>query len=242
LQEAGKLSKLRVMICGNDLSLSQELRSITEDTLRELQPEIFCTAGVSDILRRQELCHIALLGVSHPSAAGIESGKQLLNTSPGCQIIFISDNSDCVTDVYGTPHLCLILKERVGELLPKYLLRAVENVKDAANQVLTVTVHGSAWLLQQDEICYLERRGHNTYIIGRSHSEIVVAEKLNLLMQRLNPAVFCRCHVSYVVNFQNVAAYQKKQFTMKTGAIIPISRVNAAPVRAKFMEYLAGKG
>lgn len=229
---------IHVLLCDDDPQVLNELRGIAEKTLARTPARVLCTEQQDAAVPLPEQVEIAVLDVKLASASGIDVARRLLAANPDCQIIFISGYPEYVTDVYEIPHLCMILKDHLREFLPKFLLRAMASLRQLASATLSVTIHRTTLQVVQSDIVCIERQGHNSCIFCRSGDPVIVGEKLDLLMDRLSPLLFCRCHVSYIVNLQSVVSYQRRQFTLYTGTVVPISRVNGESAREKYMAFL----
>ena len=72
--------------------------------------------------------------------------------------------------------------------------------------------------------------------------EIITDDKIYRCYKKLSdfpkdlPEYFARCHQSYIVNAKYIVSYQSGQFTLTTGAIIPISDSYAKDAK-KFISY-----
>ena len=233
---------IRVLLGDDNPIILEEIRRIVEKEFAEIPHAVLCTAEPDLTQLREKEFQIAVLDVMQPKISGIELAQTLLAVNRQCQIIFVTGYVGCVTDVYTVPHLCLILKDRLPELLPGQLRRAVAELRRMEKALLIVSAHGTIFQIRQSNICYVERVGHTSHIICVDGRDVAVPDKLDSMERQLNPVDFCRCHVSYLINFQNVSAYQRKQFTMQNGTIVPVSRVNGERVREKYMEFLAEAG
>lgn len=231
---------IQILACDDDALFLEEMRQIVEAEFAGIPHTLTCTSEPDLAALRKKEFQIAVLDVKQPRTTGIEIAQAMLHANRQCQIIFVSGYIDYVTDVYEVPHLCLILKEKLRDLLPAQLQKAVAELRKMEKNILSVSAHGTLFQIRQVNICYVERLGHSSHIICVDGRDIIVADKLDSLEQRLNPFDFCRCHVSYLINFQNVATYQRKQFTMQNGSIVPVSRINAEHVHKKYMEFLMG--
>jgi DNA-binding LytR/AlgR family response regulator len=231
---------IKILLCDDNPVVLAELRRITEEEFAGIPHTIFATADPDAERLRETEFQIAVLDVMQPKISGIALAQLLISATRQCQIIFVSGYVDCVTDVYTVPHLSLILKDRLRELLPQQLRRAVAELRRMEKALLIVSAHGTIFQIRQSSVCYVERLGHASHIICVDGRDVTVPDKLDSMEQQLNPVDFCRCHVSYLINFQNVAAYQRKQFTMQNGTIVPVSRINSDRVHGKYMEFLSG--
>jgi len=231
-----KCETLAVAICDDEPEILKQLQRLAQSAL-DGTPAVFYAAGQPQSLLMEKRCFdIAILDIRFPGFSGIELAKWLLGRNPLCQILFVSSFPTYVSDVYDVPHLVMILKDQLQAQLPKYLRRAVQNLWTSGSVKLvsadTVRVFAAA------QIVCLERNGRVTEVTMRDGETVTCADKLSDLQRQLPAECFCRCHASFLVNLQYVAEHRRDRFTLRTGAVVPISRANAEQSREKFMRYL----
>lgn|GEM_PF-1089064 len=232
---------LRIAICDDDPRFLERLQSITQQTLGGYELSIVAVSEPQKLMDSLQCFQLAILDIQYendPSLDGILLSRRLTERSPLCRILFVSGYTHYVSLVYDVPHLCLVLKDQAEEMLPRFLLKAAGAVLQPGNRPLTLIGHGTVQQVPQEDVCYIERRGHSTYVICRGNRQLIDPDKLDRMAERLSSVCFCRCHVSYLVNFRHVLRYDHKQFQMDDGTIIPISRNHAKEARERFAAYL----
>lgn len=232
---------LTIAICDDEEVSLCYLRQIAEQALGSYWAlEILCTDSPEKLLEQADRTQIALLDIQMPEENGIVLAQRLREKNLQCNIIFVSGYVQFVSDVYDVPHLCMVLKDQVDAQLPKYLRRAADAAA-CGDGHLAIRTNG----LEQDvpikSIRYLERRGHITYISLQNGQQIQTREKLDDLLDRIDSPHICRCHVSFAANMQWVVSMQEKEFVMKQGDIVPISRANKRLVKKRYFDYLKSK-
>lgn len=230
---------LRIAICDDNPLMLEHLRDLVQQALSsQWQISIICDTSPRKLLSNKLGFQIAVLDIQLLESNGIDIARTMITQSPNCRIIFVSGFPRYVSDVYDVPHVCLVLKEQLDEQLPKFLLRAAMEVTSQEDQLISIRVKGAYQQLRVADICFLERKGHTTFIHMRSGPSIQTRSKLDELLFYIANWHMCRCHVSYAVNLQYVEALQERDFVLQGGRSIPISRVNMPAAKSAFFRYL----
>lgn len=231
--------KLRIAICDDIPAMLERLQQIVKDTLEnDWELEFVCASSTNTLLQEMGCVQIAILDIQMPEQSGIELAKEITAANPDTFIIFVSGYVQYVSDVYDVPHYCMVLKDYLTEHLPKYLLRAAQKCSEDSKKRVPLKIRGVEQYLDAASLCFLERRGHITYINFQNNQRAQTREKLSDLLERLNSTSLCRCHISYVVNLRYVHSMSNREFIMKSGEKIPISRANLPMVKNRYFQYL----
>ena len=229
---------IHVVICDDDPVMLPYLRELTEKTLAE-ETLVLRTALSPDELDEQARgAHILILDIQMPEQSGIALAQDILRDNPGSQIVFVSGFVRYVSDVYDVPHVAMVMKDRLEEQLPKFLLRAARQARMRAVKWMTVQFRGKEERILASNVCYLERSGHVTRVYLQSGQCLQTREKLDSLINRTGEPTFCRCHVSYAVNLRWVSSLEGQGFRMQNGERLPISRIHLHKAREAFFGYL----
>lgn len=229
---------LHVVICDDDPVMLPYLRELTEKTLTEEPLEIHTALSPETLGEQARSAQILVLDIQMPEQSGIALAKDILRENPDCQIIFVSGFVCYVSDVYDVPHVAMVLKDRLEEQLPKFLLRAASQVRLQKGKWMTVPFKGKEERVLVANICYLERSGHTTHIFLQNGQCLQTREKLDTLLSQTGSSALCRCHVSYAVNLRWTAALEGQGFRMQTGERLPISRIHLRQAKEAFFGYL----
>lgn len=78
--------------------------------------------------------------------------------------------------------------------------------------------------LRQDEISYLEARGHYVQVNSAAEKPFLIAGTIGREEKRLAPYHFVKVHRSYLVNLHHVRCIEGRDAVMKSGERIPVSK------------------
>lgn len=230
---------LRVAICDDNPPVLEKMQEIVERTLSPFwELIVFRDTSPRNLLSQAGAFQILVLDIQLLEENGITFANKILSLNPDCRIIFDSGFLCYVSAVYDVPHIGMVLKDQMEEQLPKFLMRAAAEASSLSEQALIVNVKGELLRLWASDIRFLERREHITQICLKSGQALQTRDKLDVLLAQTSSPELCRCHVSYAVNLRWVASMQGKDFILRTGECIPISRANMQAAKAAFFRYL----
>lgn len=232
---------VHVAVCDNEEFFLTEIAEVVRSCVQPDRLDLKTFSDPLEMLGSGETFNIAVLDIQMPALSGIDLAAELFKRCPDCQIIFVSSYTDYVTEVYDTPHLCFILKSRVRELLPRYLSRAQQMLNKLEGQLITVEYHGTVSRIQERDILYIERMGRVTTIVCRDGRVLTVPDRIESLLEKLTPELFCRCHASFIVALRYVASYDRTEFVMTDGKHIPISRAYSSPSKQAFSHFIGSQ-
>lgn len=180
---------------------------------------------------------ILLLDISLGKDNGVALARKINGSMPNCQIIFVTGYLHLAPEAYDAEHVYLVMKPQLNQRLPAALERAVQLLERGQNDTLVIQNKGEQFVFPQKDILYLERNLRKTILYCRGQTGETY-EPLEALLSRLNEEYFLRCHNSFVVNLAQVASYRRIQFTMKNGALVPISRRYMKTADDAFLAHL----
>lgn len=200
--------------------------------------ECYCSAEQFYLRVPDHWPEIALLDIQLPGDSGIKLAAYLNETAPQCQIVYLTNFIDYASDVYHTKHVWFVTKNRAADTLPAALEEAREKLRIEQENILAVTLKDGLRMLPQSEILYLERKKRLTYIFTAA-GVVSCAEPLDALAARLNPALFVRCHNSYIVSLRHIRYFRRTELQMSSGDIVSVSRQYHAALRDLLGRYIS---
>lgn len=235
----GEKIQLNIGICDDEPLMLRQLEQQCRNALEEdYVLHIDMATSAAELLSMERPFHLALLDVQLVETNGIELARQILERNSKCRIIFVSGYLHAVSRVYEVPHFCFILKNQMEQELPRFLRRAAElSAKDAGRRVM-IACGRKMTELSLSDICFMERKGHVTFVKMTDGRIYQTREKLSELLLRIRDEDFIRCHVSFIINLQSVVQLMGNSFTMSSGETVPISRPNEGKCREAFFRHL----
>lgn len=240
-------TNLTIALCDDKPEVLKRTEQLLQKQLADIPHRIQTFSCAADLLQfaQQQPLRLAVLDIQLPEGNGIQLAQRLLALQPACQIIFLTAYISYCQDVYDVDHIAFVLKEEMDTRLPVAAARAISRQKTvapayAAHTLLTLGRPGAAVQILQENIRYLERSVRTTWVRTLDDSA-ATPEKLEKLLEMLDPIEFCQTHKSFAIHWPYVERYEKDRLQMAGGGVVPISRHYAVQVRRSFMAYLAAR-
>lgn len=164
---------------------------------------------------------LVLLDIDFNGETSIPLAKRINKVSSGSYIIYISNYLNYVKDVFDTDFIYYIVKDELEERFSKALDKTLSYLKEQPN--LLIQKKNKVYLLNQNEIIYLERDLRVTHIICENQT-VTITDRLEDLITKLDSHHFIRCHRSYIINIKYLQEYSYNTLLMKNDYTIPVSR------------------
>ena len=104
------------------------------------------------------------MDIELPEKSGIILSKEIQQTHPATQIIFITQYREYCSDVYETEHVYFIHKSDAKQYLPRAIKKAIFNLEQRKNNYLTISWNRREHNILLDDIIYMERNLRTTTI------------------------------------------------------------------------------
>lgn len=153
------------------------------------------------------------------TAFGIGFGEELRRTNRTTTIVFLSDDDNNVYRAFRSLPIAYLIEHNDKQKLSETILRAASWVMSGKK---TFCHESRAQILQlkYKDIDYFESEYRIVHIHRTDGTYETITAKLDDVEAMLPSNNFCRCHKSYLVNLENIAAVNKSEKTVlfKSGA------------------------
>lgn len=231
--------RLSVMICEDleeeRIALARMVTSICRS--QEIDLELELSSSGEELLDkfRSRRWDILFLDIYLGGISGTQAARIIRRDDQSCALIFATTSRE---------HGLLSYELQVTDYLLKPFTQA--DVEAALDWILlnreeryqTITIR-SDWEEEQilvRDIQYVEVTGH-TAVLHLADGIKRTRKRLNELEEELGDSSFLRCHRSFLVNLDHVAAIEQGDFDMKNGDRVPISAKRAADVKRAFFDW-----
>lgn len=234
--------EIRVLICDDDRGSQHTIRKKAELIFTKLNIQgIFDLYSTCEAVSYESLkhCDIALLDVDFEGQAsnGIDLARKLRQVNKRAVILFITNFIEYAPEGYEVQAFRYILKRDLDKVLGRYLMEAMELLRDA-RECLRLDHRGELLELPFDSILYLEVLGHSVSIVTEGETYTLSAS-LSSFEQELENHGFLRVHKSFLVNMRHIKKFQCRELTLDNGTAIRVSEKSYAEQKRK---YLLWKG
>ncbi|MBP3323388.1 MAG: response regulator transcription factor [Clostridia bacterium] len=232
--------KYKIAICDDDISQVDFLESILTPWLKinNILADIKKYSSAKSFLfdyESEKDFDILLLDIEMPEINGIELAKTVRKENYSLQIIFITGFYDYFSDGFDVSALHYLIKPvDEGKLFP-VLDKAINNLKYRQRSVLINTQDADIKIPLSD-IIYIE--AENVFInIHTVNGVYRTRTPLTKFYENLDDS-FLKVHRSFIVSLSYVKKITKKDLTLISGDIVPISRGMYETVHSALIRYL----
>ncbi|MDR1569401.1 MAG: LytTR family DNA-binding domain-containing protein [Oscillospiraceae bacterium] len=161
---------------------------------------------------------LVILDVEMPGKTGVACARVIQDTDPGCMLIFATAHEQYMADAFQVYAFDYLLKpfkiERALKTLDRVkLLYSQKESRAIAEPAKPTAMSGERIMLKHREgvrfldtsdILLIQREDRATVLYTRDGNRYVTGDSLADMASRLNPAMFFRCHKSYIVNLHQI--------------------------------------
>lgn len=156
---------------------------------------------------------------------GIKIAESIIADYPNIKIVFISEDINCVTDIFRITPVYFLLKPYDRRHVRDSLYKITNMINDEQTETImfgSVTGKDGQTVIKTRNIYYIESEIRVVHIHMFDEFRTYYA-KLGEIEPKLK-SNFIRCHQSYIVNMDRIKCVRKNMIVMYNGAEIPISR------------------
>lgn len=160
---------------------------------------------------------VVFLDVDMPEKNGIECARAIQDMNPAAIIIFATAHEEYREEAFEVYAFDYLVKpfnlERLEQTLERILktrrpaetkpLPKPATVKPVEGRLMLKHKDGIAFIDQQD-ILLVQREDRATVIYTEDGQRYLLSETLSETEARLDPAIFFRCHKSYIINLRRI--------------------------------------
>lgn len=183
-----------------DVVLDQERDSVSEEAPRQL----------GDSFEDRESIH------------AIDLVQSLMLAERGVQVIYVTGYMEYHTRAYQTEHACFLLKPINQEELDFALDRAMKRLAMSMSKPVLIRTSDEERFVRPSEIVYIE--SDRRVLCVHVRDEVLRTYGKLGEYEHLLPHRFVRCHKSFLVNMDYIAAFRRSELVLVSGATIPISQ------------------
>jgi DNA-binding LytR/AlgR family response regulator len=181
---------------------------------------------------------VLLLDIEMPALSGIETARELQETSPGTQIIIITNHRNYALQGYEIRPSNYLIKPVAADKLQLELERARRTVEQNIGETLRINSKDTAAFIPLKDILYIECFAYVLHIHTKTEIYKYI-HRLGRMSDALAGKGFCRIHKSVLVNFRHVARIDKSQKTalLVNGRTLPVSELRMTGVLGEYLRF-----
>ncbi len=211
------MDDIRVLIADDEPGIRLVLRKALE------KAEGFVLAGEAadgeELMRlfERERPQLVFLDVDMPLLSGVECANRIQDADPACAIVFATAHEEYRSEAFEVYAFDYLVKpfrmDRLYETLSRVRVgRHAAAAKEKPVAAECRSVSGRLMLKHRDgvtfvgmeDILLIQREERATVIYTAGDGRFVIGDTLAQTEARLDPAVFFRCHKSYIINLNRI--------------------------------------
>lgn len=231
-----------IAVCEDDAADMAILTGLLEESLKGLtvKPAIHTFASGEALLAsfRPGVYDIIFLDMYLSGMDGMQTARALRQEDRDCHIVFISQSKAYALEGYRVSALHYLVKPVNQQDIEEVWLRCKKPV-DPSGKCITLLIDRRPQDIPLSAIMYVEADNKRCRV--HTTSEVYFTRiPIDQLAFMLEGLPFCRCHRSYIVNFDHVKRIEA-DFFMTNGDTVYIRRNECTLIRERYFEYLIGK-
>ncbi len=232
---------MKIIICDDDLLWCRHATALLEDygKSQRLSFEVLAVTDSEALFSVEgDAPDVAFIDIRLQTGDGIAAAQKINELWKDCQIVYLTNYLFYATDVYRTEHAYFVLKKefprRLDEVFSKLLHRHMQKEMKLYFQM----IGGGQRSFPLREILYFERETRRTYI-HTVDGKFGIWETIPQVNELLPKEDFVRCHNSFIVYFPAILEMKERDFLLRDGTIIPISRAYIKRTKDAFAQWAA---
>jgi len=232
---------VKIAVCDDDPkfvgSVQEYLEKISKEEHLDLEIEYFLSGN--ELLKDYERgSHYDLiyLDIEMNGADGIETAKWIRRKDYHVLIVYISSHEEYLRQLFEAEPFRFLSKPVEYEAFRLVFNQAAKRILEQQSLYFHFKTGKSMVKLPCKEILYFESAGRKVIVHTVQHSYEYYG-KLNEIEESLKNMRFVRIHKAYLVNLDNVEAFQYERVAMSDGTILSISQKNRPRIRSEFWNY-----
>lgn len=232
-----------VWICDDDILFREELKRCVQNIVKVKKTWVpgailFCTKEdlIHQITEHRSEENLVFLDLTQGQRKGVWMGKQILETQPDAQLVFLSAEDDHCWELYEVEHVYALRKPVAEDHLRRAMERAEKRLRDKRAMEFAVVSKKGVERIPMNQILYFEKEKRKVHLHTQTE-RCTFYGKFSDVVRRTH-RYFMRCHNSYVVNITQAQKLVGRKFFFADGAIIPISQTYYKQIRQAYLDYL----
>lgn len=233
---------ISVGVCDDSIVFTEEINRMLceyeKKSRRELSVHLFNSA--EELIRglaEGESMELLFLDIEMEGMDGIELGKKLREQERQMLIVYVSGYDQYLRQLFEIEPFRFCSKPLEKEQLFEVMDKAVRRILSRSRETFRFQYGKNVVNLLCSDILYLESSGRKV-IVHTSGGNYEYYDKLDNAQKDLEGRHFVRIHKAYLINMDQVEAFQYEKVALRDGTVLNISEKNRVRVRSLFWDYL----
>ncbi len=234
---------INIAICDDNQLFLNSLAD-TVSHLVKCEHNIFKFTKAKDLLNRiedysGESIDIVITDIEMPELNGVNMAKELKNTQPRIQFIFVTNYTEYIQEVFAVNPVYYILKPVDENKLSEALEKAISQLSESDKRCFNVTTKNKIIRIRLDDIKYVESYSRKIIVHEiRRNTELLM--KLDDFEKEL-PPYFLRIHKSYSVNMNMIRSINNNRIELFSGEVLPVAKAKYPEIKKNILAFLSSQ-
>lgn len=231
-----------VGVCDDSISFTEEMNRMLceygKRSRQELSIHLFNSAEeLLEGLKEGESIELLFLDIEMDGMDGIELGKLLREQERQLLIVYISGYDQYLRQLFEVEPFRFCQKPLQKEAFFEVMDKAMRRILSRNRETFRFQYGKNVVNLLCSDLLYLESSGRKV-IVHTVNGNYEYYDKLDHAEAELSEKHFVRIHKAYLINLDQVEAFEYEKVALRDGTILNISEKNRARVRSLFWDYL----
>ena len=224
-------------ICDDESIYSAKAKDLLDKILDEkgIAHRTDCFTSTDELQAAMRKCEysLLLLDIVMDRQTGLEFASELRRAGSRVNIVFMTSSAEFALEAYEVYPLTYLTKPVDPTKLRRALQMCLEKMEKSPGIVINDKKKGQI-MMEYDDILYLESQKHDIVVYARDGQQYTFMGSFESFCEKLPADIFFRCHRSYSVNLRHTSRISNREYTMRNGDLIPISRTQYKLACEKF--------
>lgn len=233
---------IRIGICDDEAYMLELISEKTRNYMAASHMELSLLQYESGLklLESREKFDVIFLDIGMKGLDGVETAKRMREKGFKGYVVFITVSEEDVYRAFKVGTFDYLLKPLDEEEFERTLKRLLVSFRNRYEGRMLVRHDGEWSVILFHDIVYAEVVNRKIHLRLTDGRDIEYYDQMKRMLERLDGR-FCRCHRSYVVNSEHIAAFVPgNELMMDNRDLIPISRTYRDSFNDAFFGYMGG--
>ena len=224
-------------ICDDEELYAAKAKELLDKVLDEkgITHRTDCFTSTDELQAAMRKCDysLLLLDILMDKRTGLEFASELRRAGSRVNIVFMTSSAEFALEAYEVYPLTYLTKPIDPVKLRRAVQMCLEKMEKQPGLVINDRKKGQV-MMEYDDILYLESQKHDIVVYARDDQQYVFMGSFEAFCEKLPTDIFFRCHRSYSVNLRHTTRISNREYTMRNGDLVPISRAQYKVACEKF--------
>lgn len=230
---------INIAFCDDNETIISRLEEfISEVKIPDIDYDFFYSGSeLLNYMKKNEIhYHIYFLDISMPEITGIETAEILRAEDNNCIIIFLTDYKEFVYQVFKSLPFRFLRKPIDKDTFKAILMESTKHLRMFGN-LFFFKIEREHFQIHYSDILFFEAQKRKIRLVTTT-TDYLFYGKIKDICSEIDRTIFIQCHVSYIINMEQIHSINEKTLMLKNGTQIPISKTYRTNVKLKYIEYV----